>query len=155
MKATVFHGRNDIRIEEVAHARAGIGEAVIRVKLTTLCPGGKERVRRRLTLVQTGRFDPTPLITHRFSLDEIPLEPVMHFATPEASRKLAGGRASAASEHHRILGTTVMRPEGCAGNPPSASGTPSGVRSFCVAIRWCSLVPPSTSSGPSARLTTG
>ena len=24
-----------------------------------------------LTLVQSGRFDPTPLITHRFSLDEV------------------------------------------------------------------------------------
>lgn len=40
--------------------------------VTTLCPGGKEQMRRRLTLVQSGRFDPTPLITHRFSLEEIP-----------------------------------------------------------------------------------
>ena len=38
----------------------------------TLCPGGKERMRRLLSLVQSGRFDPTPLITHRFSLEEIP-----------------------------------------------------------------------------------
>ena len=29
-------------------------------------------MRRLLTLVQSGRFDPTPLITHRFSFDEIP-----------------------------------------------------------------------------------
>ena len=48
---------------------AGLGDHRI---VTTLCPGGKERMRRLLTLVQSGRFDPTPLITHRFSLEEIP-----------------------------------------------------------------------------------
>ena len=48
---------------------AGLGDHRI---VTTLCPGGKERMRRLLNLVQSGRFDPTPLITHRFSLDEIP-----------------------------------------------------------------------------------
>jgi threonine dehydrogenase-like Zn-dependent dehydrogenase len=48
---------------------AGLGDHRI---VTTLCPGGKERMRRLLSVVQSGRFDPTPLITHRFSLDEIP-----------------------------------------------------------------------------------
>ena len=47
---------------------SGLGDHRI---VTTLCPGGKERMRRLLSLVQSGRFDPTPLITHRFSLDEI------------------------------------------------------------------------------------
>ena len=47
---------------------AGIGDHRI---VTTLCPGGKERMRRLLTLVQSGRFDPTPLLTHRFSLNDI------------------------------------------------------------------------------------
>jgi threonine dehydrogenase-like Zn-dependent dehydrogenase len=47
---------------------AGLGDHRI---VTTLCPGGKERMRRLLSLVQSGRFDPTPLITHRFSLDKI------------------------------------------------------------------------------------
>ena len=37
MRATVFHGVNDIRVEEVARPHAGIGEAVIRVTLTTIC----------------------------------------------------------------------------------------------------------------------
>ena len=37
MKATVFHGANDIRVEEVERPHAGIGEAVIRVTLTTIC----------------------------------------------------------------------------------------------------------------------
>src|SRR5919109_883218 len=37
MKANVFHGKNKIRVEEVEKPRAGIGEAVIRVTLTTIC----------------------------------------------------------------------------------------------------------------------
>jgi len=37
MRANVFHGKNDIRVEEVERPRAGTGEAVIRVTLTTIC----------------------------------------------------------------------------------------------------------------------
>jgi threonine dehydrogenase-like Zn-dependent dehydrogenase len=37
MKANVFHGKNEIHIEEVEKPRAGIGEAIIRVTLTTIC----------------------------------------------------------------------------------------------------------------------
>lgn len=37
MRATVFHGVNDIRVEEVERPRAGVGKAVIRVTLTTIC----------------------------------------------------------------------------------------------------------------------
>lgn len=47
---------------------AGLGGQRI---VTTLCPGGKERMRRLIRMVQSGRFDPLPLITHRFSLDDI------------------------------------------------------------------------------------
>ncbi len=32
---------------------------------------GLERMRRLLSLVQSGRFDPTPLLTHTFTLDKI------------------------------------------------------------------------------------
>src|SRR5246500_6005506 len=37
MKANVFKGKDDIRIEEVQRPQAGVGEAVIRVILTTIC----------------------------------------------------------------------------------------------------------------------
>ncbi|HKB04649.1 MAG TPA: alcohol dehydrogenase catalytic domain-containing protein [Gemmataceae bacterium] len=37
MRATVFHGPNDIRVEEVERPRPGPGEALIRVTLTTIC----------------------------------------------------------------------------------------------------------------------
>src|SRR5437764_13306230 len=37
MKANVFRGKNDIRVEEVERPRTGVGEAVIRVTLTTIC----------------------------------------------------------------------------------------------------------------------
>ena len=47
---------------------AGLGDHTI---VTTLCPGGKERMERLMKMVASGRFDPTPLITHRFSLEEI------------------------------------------------------------------------------------
>jgi threonine dehydrogenase-like Zn-dependent dehydrogenase len=39
--------------------------------VTTLCPGGKERMRRLMTMVATGRMDLTPLVTHRFALDDL------------------------------------------------------------------------------------
>jgi alcohol dehydrogenase len=39
--------------------------------VTTLCPGGKERMRRLMSAVQSKRFDPTPLLTHSFPLDKI------------------------------------------------------------------------------------
>jgi threonine dehydrogenase-like Zn-dependent dehydrogenase len=47
---------------------AGLGDYRI---VTTLCPGGKERMRRLMSMVQAGRFDPLPLITHHFALDQI------------------------------------------------------------------------------------
>src|SRR5215813_1973655 len=37
MKATVFHGKDQIRVDEVERPVAGAGEAVIRVTLTTIC----------------------------------------------------------------------------------------------------------------------
>src|SRR6187401_782762 len=37
MQAAVFRGVNDIRIEEAARPQAGVGEAVIKITLTTIC----------------------------------------------------------------------------------------------------------------------
>jgi threonine dehydrogenase-like Zn-dependent dehydrogenase len=40
--------------------------------VTTLCPGGKERMRRLIALVSNDRLDLTPLVTHTFSLEQLP-----------------------------------------------------------------------------------
>jgi threonine dehydrogenase-like Zn-dependent dehydrogenase len=47
---------------------AGLGDQKI---VTTLCPGGKERMRRLMSLVENRRVDLSPLVTHHFSLDDI------------------------------------------------------------------------------------
>jgi alcohol dehydrogenase len=39
--------------------------------VTTLCPGGKERMRRLMSVIASGRVDLGGMITHRFSLDRI------------------------------------------------------------------------------------
>src|SRR5918995_1881927 len=48
---------------------AGLGDQRI---VTTLCPGGKERMRRLLSMVQNDRVDLTPLLTHHFTLEQLP-----------------------------------------------------------------------------------
>ena len=47
---------------------AGLTDTSIR---TTLCPGGKERTRRMMEVVASGRVDLSGLVTHRFKLDQI------------------------------------------------------------------------------------
>jgi alcohol dehydrogenase len=47
---------------------AGLADQKI---VTTLCPGGKERMRRLMEMVANRPVDLTPLITHRFALDDV------------------------------------------------------------------------------------
>jgi threonine dehydrogenase-like Zn-dependent dehydrogenase len=61
----VYSGKLEMPYDAFA---AGLGGHRI---VTSLCPGGKERMRRLIATVESGRFDPLPLITHRFALDDI------------------------------------------------------------------------------------
>jgi threonine dehydrogenase-like Zn-dependent dehydrogenase len=61
----VYSGHLDVPLDALA---AGLGDHKI---VTTLCPGGKERMRRLMRLVEARRIDLTPLLTHVFPLDEI------------------------------------------------------------------------------------
>jgi threonine dehydrogenase-like Zn-dependent dehydrogenase len=61
----VYSGKLQIPYDAFA---AGLADNRI---VTTLCPGGKERMRRLMEVVKHGRVDLTPLLTHTFSLDQI------------------------------------------------------------------------------------
>ena len=52
----------------LAAFHAGLGDHKI---ITSLCPGGKERMRRLMNVIASGRIDLEPLVTHRFRLEQI------------------------------------------------------------------------------------
>lgn len=58
---------SDLKIPLNAFA-AGLGDHMI---VTSLCPGGKERMRRLMAVISSGRVDLGALVTHRFKLDAI------------------------------------------------------------------------------------
>ena len=61
----VYSGKLQLPYDAFA---AGLGDHRI---VTTLCPGGKERMRRLISMVKNRRIDLTPLLTHSFALAEI------------------------------------------------------------------------------------
>jgi threonine dehydrogenase-like Zn-dependent dehydrogenase len=58
---------SDVRIPLDAFA-AGLGDHTI---VTSLCPGGKERMRRLMSVIASGQVDLGAMVTHRFGLDQI------------------------------------------------------------------------------------
>jgi alcohol dehydrogenase len=58
---------SDLRIPLDAFV-AGLGDHTI---VTSLCPGGKERMRRLMAVIESGQVDLGAMVTHRFALDEI------------------------------------------------------------------------------------
>ncbi|WP_338240438.1 NAD(P)-dependent alcohol dehydrogenase [Aurantiacibacter hainanensis] len=61
----VYSGDLSIPLDAFA---AGLGDHTI---VSTLCPGGKERMRRLMDVIGSERLDTRPLVTHRFALDDI------------------------------------------------------------------------------------
>jgi threonine dehydrogenase-like Zn-dependent dehydrogenase len=58
---------NDIHIP-VSAFYAGLGDHKL---ITTLCPGGKERMRRLMEVISTKRIELQSMVTHRFTLNQI------------------------------------------------------------------------------------
>jgi alcohol dehydrogenase len=76
---------SDLRIPLGAFA-AGLGDHTI---VSTLCPGGKERMRRLMDVIASGRLDTRPLVTHRFRLDDIETAYAMFASQQDGVLKVA------------------------------------------------------------------
>lgn len=63
-----YHGDGDYVSIPRLEWGVGMSDKTIR---TGLCPGGAVRMRRLMRMIRSGRVDPLPMTTHRFSFDEI------------------------------------------------------------------------------------
>jgi threonine dehydrogenase-like Zn-dependent dehydrogenase len=61
----VYSGHLTMPLDAIA---AGLADQTV---VTTLCPGGKERMRRLMNVVRSKRFPFRELVTHRFKLEQI------------------------------------------------------------------------------------
>ena len=61
----VYSGKVTLPLDAFA---AGLGDHKV---ISTLCPGGKERMRRLMSVIDAKRMDLGGLVTHRFKLDDI------------------------------------------------------------------------------------
>ena len=84
-----YHGHGDYI--KIPRLEWGVGMADKTIK-TLLCPGGSERMSRLMSLIQTGRVDPTKMSSHHFKFSEVEkglklmttkedniIKPVIHF----------------------------------------------------------------------------
>ena len=63
-----YHGKGDL--VGIPRLDWGVGMAEKSIR-TGLCPGGRLRMERMLTLLQSGRVDPTKMTTHTFPFDQL------------------------------------------------------------------------------------
>jgi threonine dehydrogenase-like Zn-dependent dehydrogenase len=81
---------------------AGLGDQRI---VTTLCPGGKERMRRLMALIAGRRVDLTPLVTHHFALDDIQEAFELFASQRDGVMKVALHPAMEEAPHHLAYAT--------------------------------------------------
>lgn len=62
-----YHGHGDYVSIPRLEWGVGMNDQIIR---TALCPGGKERMKRLLRLIENGRVDPTLMTTHTFRFED-------------------------------------------------------------------------------------
>ncbi|MDS0282712.1 zinc-binding dehydrogenase [Haloarcula onubensis] len=63
-----YHGEGEY--VEIPRAEWGVGMAETDI-VTSLCPGGRLRLRRLLRLLERDRVDPTPMTTHEFDFEDV------------------------------------------------------------------------------------
>ena len=63
-----YHGHGEFVSIPRTEWGVGMSDQVIK---TGLCPGGRERMKRLLRLIENGRVDPTRMTTHTFNFDDL------------------------------------------------------------------------------------